>query len=85
MRIQQKCPICEGHGIVSGGFYHTIAGCSGISNVSSEPCRNCNGSGVVYIEETERPTQTEMDETSVRLLGVDIATLRNAINFARQK
>ena len=45
---QQKCPICEGHGLVAGGFYTTVPGCEGVSSSASEVCRNCLGSGIVY-------------------------------------
>lgn len=44
----QKCPICEGHGTVAGGFYQAVGGqTSWISNVSSEQCRTCTGQGVI--------------------------------------
>ena len=51
MITQQRCPICEGHGIVSGGFYTSLAGCGGASTVSTEQCKNCNGQGIVYVEQ----------------------------------
>jgi RecJ-like exonuclease len=51
MIIQQKCPICEGHGIVDGGFYNSTPGNQSISTNSSEICRNCNGTGVVYVKQ----------------------------------
>ena len=47
MLLQQKCPICEGHGIVVGGFYTTPPGCDGVSFSATEECKNCSGSGVV--------------------------------------
>jgi hypothetical protein len=53
MIIQQKCPICEGHGLVQGGFYNSIPGVMSISSNCTEVCRNCSGSGVVYVEQGE--------------------------------
>ena len=49
--IQQKCPICEGKGIVPSGFYNTLPGCTSISSNSYETCRNCESKGVVFIEQ----------------------------------
>jgi len=54
MTIQQKCPICEGHGIVMGGFYSSLPNSQGITTVLTEPCRNCGGSGVIYVEQDEK-------------------------------
>jgi hypothetical protein len=53
MIIQQKCPICEGHGLVQGGFYNSIPCVMSISSNCTEVCRNCSGSGVVYVEQGE--------------------------------
>ncbi len=49
MIIQQRCPICEGHGQVVGGFYNTIAGCQSVSSSVFETCKNCLGTGVVSV------------------------------------
>ena len=46
MIIQQKCPICEGNGIVSGVFYDILI---------TETCKNCAGTGVVYVEQELAP------------------------------
>lgn len=43
-----KCPICEGHGMVPGGFYTALAGCGSTSNVTAETCRSCDGNGVLW-------------------------------------
>lgn len=51
MIIQQKCPICEGHGNVIGGFYNILPGCQGVTSVLTETCRNCLGTGVVYVKQ----------------------------------
>ena len=64
MIIQQKCPICEGYGNVHGGFYGTLPrysrgfysmlpGYSTSKVCLSETCRNCNGTGVVYVAQGE--------------------------------
>lgn len=44
-----KCPICKGHGIVPGGFYLSTTQYS-YTNCSSETCRACNGTGIVWGE-----------------------------------
>ena len=49
MTLQQKCPICEGHGNVPGGFYNALPNSPWSSTNVSETCRNCAGSGVVYV------------------------------------
>ena len=44
----QKCPICEGHGIVKPGFYLYPAGQSFYSTTCSpEQCHTCLGSGKI--------------------------------------
>ena len=51
MITQQKCPICEGTGNVTGGFYNSLAGVPYTSTMVMEQCRNCNGTGVVYVNQ----------------------------------
>jgi len=52
----QKCPICEGHGSVAGGFYMTVAGQeTWVSNKSMEICRTCGGKGTVETKDKEQP------------------------------
>ena len=53
MTTQQKCPICNGNGIVPGGFYTSCRGSMSISTVCTEPCRNCEGMGVVYVTQVD--------------------------------
>ncbi len=44
----QKCPICDGVGIVSGGYF-TRAGDynSWVASNTTETCRICEGSGIL--------------------------------------
>ena len=42
-----KCPVCDGHGIVPGGFYLSTNQYS-VSNYTSEICRACNGKGIIW-------------------------------------
>lgn len=42
-----KCPVCEGKGIVPGGFYNSLPGCTGTTASVTEYCRSCNGQGVL--------------------------------------
>lgn len=51
MIVQQQCSICDGHGNVPGGFYTALPGCPWTSTTVAEPCRNCGGSGVVYVNQ----------------------------------
>lgn len=44
----QKCPICEGHGLVPGGFYNAVVGqLHWTSDRAVETCRTCNGVGTL--------------------------------------
>ncbi len=54
MRVWQKCPICDGVGQVSGGYF-TRAGDYNqwVSNKTLETCKVCEGSGL--IETPEQP------------------------------
>jgi hypothetical protein len=47
-KTPHKCPICEGRGIVQGGFYTSLPTSPSISTVVTEPCRACAGSGIIY-------------------------------------
>ena len=40
----QACPICHGRMVVQAGFY---SGQTSASNVAVEPCRTCDGFGVI--------------------------------------
>jgi len=54
MSYPVKCPICEGHGNVPGGFYTSVPGSTMISNCSQEQCRTCFGSGIVWCKEDNK-------------------------------
>jgi len=44
----QKCPICNGNGIVSGGFYnHPGDYHVWVTDKTTEICRTCNGYGLI--------------------------------------
>ena len=42
-----RCPICDGRGIVPGGFYNATGETWTATN-AAEPCRACNGIGIIY-------------------------------------
>lgn len=44
-----KCPVCDGSGIVPGGFYISTGGFS-ITGDSQEACRSCNGKGYIVLD-----------------------------------
>lgn len=54
--MYQKCPVCEGRGIVRGGFYDFGTGGSG--TVFSEQCRSCDGRGTLWVGS---PPQAPLD------------------------
>jgi len=44
----QKCPVCNGSGLVSGGFYNHAGDClTWMSNCTIEVCRTCDGKGII--------------------------------------
>lgn len=47
-----KCPICEGHGIVSAGFFiRPPEVIEYASTHTTEECRVCNGTGIIWSKE----------------------------------
>jgi DnaJ-class molecular chaperone len=48
-----RCPICNGNGLVPGGFYNQTSGFSMSTNVS-EQCRACNGTGIIYVKQEKQ-------------------------------
>jgi len=43
------CPVCNGNGIVSNGFYNQTTGDWTTSSTEPETCRSCHGSGYLVI------------------------------------
>jgi hypothetical protein len=43
-----RCPICGGTGKVQAGFYDQFGGAWSTTSISPEPCRSCNGTGIVW-------------------------------------
>ena len=47
----QKCPVCNGNGIVSGGFYdHPGDYPYWTTDHTAEQCRACQGQGIIVDE-----------------------------------
>jgi DnaJ-class molecular chaperone len=44
----ERCPVCEGSGVVPQGFYDPK---SKNSKTATEPCRGCEGTGIVTVPE----------------------------------
>ena len=42
------CPVCNGTGEVPSGFYNQTSGTWTTSDNTTEQCRTCNGSGIVW-------------------------------------
>ena len=59
MKYWQKCPICDGCGLVSGGFFDSPGNIdeygnrTWVSDHVSETCKVCGGSGLVETPESE--------------------------------
>ena len=47
-KVPHRCPICGGNGIVSGGFYTTLNGCTGLTTNLTEQCKQCSGTGILW-------------------------------------
>ena len=43
-----KCPVCEGRGFVTNGFYQTTQDYYTSSSTATETCRSCGGKGIVF-------------------------------------
>ncbi len=43
-----RCPVCNGNGLVSNGFYMQTSGHWSTSSITHETCRSCNGTGIVW-------------------------------------
>ncbi len=79
MSIPHKCPICEGHGMVSAGFYESVAVVKHTtSSHSTETCRSCWGTGLLW--EKEKPTvyiyPARLDEQNVSRTGIPIKEMK---------
>ena len=46
-KIPYRCPVCGGKGELPSGFYQTKKYYS-TANTSPEPCRTCNGTGIIW-------------------------------------
>lgn len=44
----QRCPVCEGRGLVCHGFYNPYATHTDAST-QLETCRSCGGSGIIRV------------------------------------
>jgi len=58
-QVPYRCPICNGNGWVTGGFYNSV-GETTISSLAAEICRACKGTGIIYTEEVS----VEIDATA---------------------
>ena len=49
----EKCPVCNGRGIVPNGFYLVPEGQGHISSSAApETCKSCNGKGYITVDNT---------------------------------
>jgi DnaJ-class molecular chaperone len=45
----ERCPVCEGRGVVPKGFYDETTGQWGANSTEPEICRACNGRGFILV------------------------------------
>lgn len=45
--LWQRCPICNGTGLVGGGFHSSALGGTGTSDHTTETCQRCKGTGTI--------------------------------------
>jgi len=49
----RRCPVCNGNGLVSNGFYNQTSGLWSSSGTAFEKCRSCDGQGFVTLRRKE--------------------------------
>ncbi len=52
----EKCPVCNGNGLVPNGFYLLVSGDWASASTEPETCRSCQGKGYVIINSTQSYT-----------------------------
>jgi len=58
MSVWQKCPICNGTGLVSGGFFSHAGDCeTWVSDHTTEMCQRCQGIGTILAPDLYRDTK----------------------------
>lgn len=50
-KVPYKCPICDGVCQVPGGYYNRVGTNDFSSTTVAEPCRQCNGTGIIFSEQ----------------------------------
>jgi hypothetical protein len=78
------CPVCLGHGRVCGGFYNCVPGGTPISTNTSETCKSCNGSGIIWGANDTQETYAIKNET-IRYGGLNTIHLTNLLNIEVDK
>ena len=64
----EKCPVCNGVGQVSGGFYNRGGDCEFWMAFATSPeqCRSCGGKGYLVVPDEEVKNEIqEIDNTSI--------------------
>jgi DnaJ-class molecular chaperone len=59
----EKCPVCNGNGMVPGGFYTQVSG-YWWGSVTSELCQSCGGKGYIFVPDE----QVELDSVQWNLM-----------------
>lgn len=61
----EKCPVCNGNGLVSNGFYNQVNGEWASGSTAPEKCRSCNGKGWVEVNDG-----IKFDETGTKTVDI---------------
>ena len=73
--IANRCPVCNGTGHVSAGFYESD-GYAWVSSGGWEVCRPCSGTGVVWHDESKPPAYTSNPFRPMTAVDIAIMDLK---------
>ena len=63
MKQPFRCPVCDGRGSVRNGFYYQTPGTYQTRGTADEPCRSCNGKGIVFGQDNPPPEYCQTKTT----------------------
>ena len=58
MNHAERCPVCNGRGVVKPGFYNL----GDTTSLAIETCRSCGGKGYIIVPDKELPTHIKLWE-----------------------
>ncbi len=72
-----RCPVCDGAGVVHATLYGGVE----LGTASTEPCRSCTGTGIVWLQQ---PPQINVPSVWVDPFDTD-ATYTTTLRFSTQE